>query len=339
MQHTDLITNKKHRIDRVVKINGIDFEEQFLADLIAKHMSNSSKGIRPTITTAYEIYSKESPAANQMKFQLDLARYYKYFTEVFGDLALDELRHWHIVQYRDIKLKQGLKTSTVRKHVGGLNAMLNMAFKHLDIDRLSPFRSLRIPNEGDDKKKLILVTSELIHKVKHSLMGFHTPHRLVALVQLNTGMRLSEPVFATLDDCVLDHEIPHLWVRPNQLSQRKTKSSVRAVPLYGVSLDAAKILYRHAKERNSQWLVPRYARYKGNNSCSAAIHKTLLEFEFHSHLFRHAFIDRLKACNDIPVRLAESITGHYSGGSEFNNYGTIGYTLEQKLEVIKRVAI
>ena len=339
MQHTDLIKTSKHHIDRIVRVNGIDFEEQFLADLIAKHMSNTSKGIRPTITTAYEIYSKESPASNEIKFQLDLARYYQYFLEVFGDLPLDELRHWHIVQYRDIKLAQGLKTSTVRKHVGGLNAMLNMAFKHLDIDRLSPFRSLRIPNEGNDKKKLIPVTSELIHKVKNSLIGFHAPHRLVALVQLNTGMRLSEPVFARLEDCVLDHEIPHLWVRPNQLSQRKTKSSVRAVPLYGVSLDAAKILYRYAKERNSQWLVPHYARYKGNNSCSAAIHKTLLEFQFHSHLFRHAFIDRLKACNDIPIRLAESITGHYSGGSEFNSYGTIGYTLEQKLEVVKRVAI
>lgn len=339
MQHTDLIKTSEQRIDRIVRVNGIDFEEQFLADLIAKHMSNTSKGIRPTITTAYEIYSKESPASNEIKFQLDLVRYYQYFLEVFGDLPLDELRHWHIVQYRDIKLAQGLKTSTVRKHVGGLNAMLNMAFKHLDIDRLSPFRSLRIPNEGNDKKKLIPVTSALIHQVKNALTGFHTPHRLVALVQLNTGMRLSEPVFARLDDCVLDHDIPHLWVRPNQLSQRKTKSSVRAVPLYGASLEAAKILHWYAEKKRSQWLVPHYARYKGNNSCSAAIHKTLLEFEFHSHLFRHAFVDRLKACNDIPIRLAESITGHYSGGSEFNSYGTIGYTLEQKLEVIKRVAI
>ena len=52
-----------------------------------------------------------------------------------------------------------------------------------------------------------------------------------------------------------------------------------------------------------------------------------------------AIIDRMKACNDIPVRLAESITGHSSGGSEFNTYGTIGYTLEQKLEVIKKVAV
>jgi hypothetical protein len=49
MQHTDLIKTSKHRIDRIVRVNGIDFEEQFLADLIAKHMSNTSKGIRPTL--------------------------------------------------------------------------------------------------------------------------------------------------------------------------------------------------------------------------------------------------------------------------------------------------
>jgi integrase len=69
------------------------------------------------------------------------------------------------------------------------------------------------------------------------------------------------------------------------------------------------------------------------------VNKVLRQFEFRSHMFRHAIIDRMKACNDIPTRLAESITGHSSGGSEFNTYGTVGYTLEQKLEIIKRVAI
>ena len=69
------------------------------------------------------------------------------------------------------------------------------------------------------------------------------------------------------------------------------------------------------------------------------MNKVLRQFEFRSHMFRHAIIDRMKACNDIPTRLAESITGHSSGGSEFNTYGTVGYTLEQKLEIIKRVAI
>jgi hypothetical protein len=47
----------------------------------------------------------------------------------------------------------------------------------------------------------------------------------------------------------------------------------------------------------------------------------------------------MKARNDIPTRLAESITGHSSGGSEFNTYGTVGYTLEQKRDVILKVLI
>lgn len=41
----------------------------------------------------------------------------------------------------------------------------------------------------------------------------------------------------------------------------------------------------------------------------------------------------------IPTRLAESITGHSSGGSEFNTYGTVGYTLEQKRDVILKVLV
>ena len=56
-------------------------------------------------------------------------------------------------------------------------------------------------------------------------------------------------------------------------------------------------------------------------------------------MFRHGLIDRMKPCNDIPTRLAESITGHSSGGSEFNNYGTIGYTLKQKLDVLNRIVV
>ena len=59
----------------------------------------------------------------------------------------------------------------------------------------------------------------------------------------------------------------------------------------------------------------------------------------HRTMFRHAFIDRLKACDDIPVKLAESITGHSSGGSDFDYYGTVGYSLEQKLAVIQRVEV
>lgn len=37
--------------------------------------------------------------------------------------------------------------------------------------------------------------------------------------------------------------------------------------------------------------------------------------------------------------LAESITGHGRDTSEFANYGSVGYTLEQKRHVIKQILV
>lgn len=326
-------------VKTLVKIRGVTFEEDFVAELISKHFNEQTLQESPTITTAFEIYIREHPHSHRKKFLDNSTRYFTYFLDLFGDLRLDELRHHHITQYRDFQLQRGLKPSSVRKHNNTLNAIINMAFKHLDIDKLSPFRALRIRGESDVTSKIPPITEDLIQAVKKRLMKSDAPYRLIALIQLNTGMRISEPTLARLDDCVLDHDIPHLWVRKNELSDRKTLASIRAVPLCGESLLAAKKLYKFAQRDGSDWLVPQYARDNGNSTCSATMNKCLKDLGFRSHMFRHAFIDRLKANNDIPTKLAESITGHSRGGSEFDTYGSVGYTLEQKRDVILKVLV
>jgi len=97
------------------------------------------------------------------------------------------------------------------------------------------------------------------------------------------------------------------------------------------------MLYQQARQIGSEWLVPQYARDNGNTTCSAAMNKYLKDLGFRSHMFRHAFVDRVKACNDIPTKLAESITVHSRCGSEFDSSGFVGYTLEQKRDVIMKV--
>ena len=327
------------KVERLINVNGMNFEEEFIAKIISEHMAKQKDGKLPTITDAFKIYMAENTSSHKPTFVKPARYHFRSFYELFGDLTLDELRHWHITKYRDYQLQRGLNPTSIRKHNNTLNAMLNLAFKHLDIDRLSPFRGLKIRGEGEIKRPMPIITDSLIHQVKSHLLKNSSPHKLVALVQLNTGSRLSEPLFAKLSDCVLEHDIPHLWVRKNSLTDRKTKASIRAIPLCGVSLEAAKELYKIAERKNSEWLVPQYARHNGNTSCSQIIKKTLKQFDFKSHMFRHAFIDRLKARNDIPIRLAESITGHSSGGSDFDMYGTVGYTLEQKREVILKILV
>jgi integrase len=326
-------------IQTLLRVKGVSFDEAFISELISKHFKDRSSEGAPTFRTAFEIYMREHPHAHRRKFHYNSTRYFTYFIEQFGDLRLDELRHHHITQYRDYQLARGLKPSSVRKHNNTLNAIINMAFKHLDIDRLSPFRALRIRGEADSVRPIPQITPALIHAVKERMLEDNSAYRLVALIQLNTGMRISEPTLARLDDCVLEHPVPHLWVRKNELTDRKTQASIRAVPLCGVSYEAAKKLYKRAWQLGSEWLVPQYARDNGNTTCSATMNKCLKDLGFRSHMFRHAFVDRVKACNDIPTKLAESITGHSRGGSEFDSYGSVGYTLEQKRDVIMKVLI
>lgn len=322
-----------------VSVNGIEFDEGFIAELVANHLRNKPVDAEPTVSTAFQIYMHERTGRKGQRFVADATRNCNYFISQFGDMPLRDLRHMHGAQFRDAQLAKGLNPVSVRKQFATLNAMLNLSFKYLDIDRLSPFRGLYIEGEGETKRYMRTITPELLQQVKAMLLKDRTQYKLVALLQLNTGFKLSEPMFALRKDLILDHEIPHLWIHRNELSDRKTKSSIRAVPLVGASYDAAVELNNISKWYDSQWLVTQYARENGNASCSAIINKYLKDLEFRSHMFRHALVDRLKACNDVPTRLAESITGHSSGGSDFNIYGTVGYTLEQKLEVLRRVEV
>ena len=65
---------------------------------------------------------------------------------------------------------------------------------------------------GQAKRHMAVVTPALIENVKARLLENRSNYALIGLIQLNTGMRLSEPVFARVEDCILDHPIPHLWI-------------------------------------------------------------------------------------------------------------------------------
>ncbi|PUE35538.1 tyrosine-type recombinase/integrase [Limnohabitans sp. Hippo4] len=333
-------SSNQNNSQQSISIDGIQIDRELIVQLLTKHLSsNLTQSQRYKFSEAFEIYLRERSKGNRKRFVATATRIYNNFIAQFGDLHLDEIKHCHGTQYRDAQLARGLNPTSIRKHFNTLNAVLNLAFKHLDIDRLSPFRGLHIAGVDEVKRYMRTITPELLEEVKHRLLIRKSQYKLVALVQLNTGMRISEPIFARREDLILKHEIPHIWVRKNELSDRKTKSSIRAIPLIGVSLDAARELDKIAERERSEWLVPRYAHDNGNTSCSAVINKYLRDLEFRSHMFRHALIDRLKSCNDIPTRLAESITGHSSGGSDFNTYGTVGYSLQQKLEVLQRIEV
>ena len=192
---------------RQVRLHGISFDEDFLSVLVAKHLTKQRWQVKHHLSDAFEIYMRENPSAHRRKFNRVSQHAYNQFVSQLGDIALDDLRHIHIAQFRDNLLARGLHPNSVRRHITVLNAIVNMAFKHLDIDRLSPFRGLFIRGEGELSRTIAPITIEQLRKVKAHLLNHPIPSRLAGLIQLNTGMRISEPVLARLDDLVLDHEI------------------------------------------------------------------------------------------------------------------------------------
>ena len=56
--------------------------------------------------------------------------------------------------------------------------------------------------------------------------------------------------------------------------------------------------------------------------------------DFRIHMFRHPFIYQLKCCGGVPVAIAKSITVHGCNDYEFEQYGSVGYSLGQKKAVI-----
>jgi hypothetical protein len=121
---TYLSTHIKKRIS----VGGIDVDEDFVKELLIKHLRQGDANDRPTLSDAFDIYMSENTSAHRRKFKLNANQYFNRFSAMYGDLYLDELKHWHITQYRDAMLAQGLHPNSIRKHNNILNAMINMAF-------------------------------------------------------------------------------------------------------------------------------------------------------------------------------------------------------------------
>lgn len=173
-----------------VSVAGAEFDESFLAELLRDYFAKQAGGVRPTITTAFRIYMQESGGERRRKFAADAKHHFENFKGQFGDIYLDELKHYHAALYRDAQLAKGLNPTSVRKHMACFSAMLNVAFRYLSIDRLSPFRSLSILNEGKFKRHMPIITRELTLAVKQRLIELNRPNGYVGLIQLNTGCRL-----------------------------------------------------------------------------------------------------------------------------------------------------
>ncbi|SOC38101.1 hypothetical protein SAMN05892877_1058 [Rhizobium subbaraonis] len=199
-------------------------------------------------TDSRDMWLNLSHRARQKKWNKYKEAVTDFEKEMGADLDILKLTKKQVYEYRSKLLERvetgRIKVDTVRKKLMWLRVIVRHAYE-ID-DRKgddSPFENLRpIKGIGDEVKRPPILNDEAIAIRKHfAEIGAHPELIAICAVLENTGAHASEIVMLAKDDIVLDAEIPHLLIRPNEFrSMLKTDNRIRKVPLVGIALAAMK---------------------------------------------------------------------------------------------------
>jgi integrase len=170
-----------------------------------------------------EKYITEHSKPLKKSYKCDLSRL-KNLIPYFGDLYIDEIRNYHVSEYRKLRMQEKaankkdlVAPSTINRELGLLRNMLNMASEWHELE----LKPLKIEMAKEEQKERILSEQEirlLIDNAEPTL-------RHLILVALNSGMRKSEILNLEWNQVNLDEGFITLIAR-------KTKSrKIRRIPL------------------------------------------------------------------------------------------------------------
>ncbi|WP_150108722.1 MULTISPECIES: tyrosine-type recombinase/integrase [unclassified Methylobacterium] len=301
---------------------------------------------RALLSDALAAYLQNHDKGNQPKFVADTKRSLGHVFTLVGDFPLNTYERKHANAVRDGLLKEGNKTTTVRRHLNSIRAVFNFGLREYNLrSHGNPFEGLKIPREAEDAGGRKPFTSEELRTISAACLQKGDDIRQIMALQADTGARIAEIVGLRVGDVVLDHETPHINIRPHLALGRtlKNANSERLVPLVGLAVWAARKAVEAAQQapESSGWLFPRYAADRNIKAASAAqtINKWLseaLKIEKTTHSFRHAMRDRLRHA-DVPEEF-QNLIGGWGTRSIGQGYGQ-GYRLGQLREQLEKVVL
>ena len=309
-------------------------DEEWLLLRLGKQLglaSGSTQNLTPTLSATLHRYLKLRGKDKPKNFYQTAHRNIKLVINMLGDKPLNEYSSIEAGRLRDRLIERQLSPMSVRRAFTCVKAIFNFGLAEYGLDCANPFARIHMPL-GNVKKRLPIPV-ETIREIQIACFEIDDDLRwLVALIS-DTGMRLSEAAGLALEDICLDHEVPHINLRPHPWRRLKTQQSERQIPLVGAALWAAERLVAE----DGQWCFPRYTNAEScnGNSASAALNKWLkhkFSREALVHGFRHSFRDRLRVVNG-PTEMIDQLGG-WSANSVGGRYGT-GFDLKNLSSLMK----
>jgi integrase len=303
--------------------------------LLVDPLADQPSSDLPTLLEAQDIYLSTKGVNKNPLFFTHTKRAVGYVVGLLGDKSLDLYTGLDAARFRDKLIDRGLKTSSVRRNITIIKAVINFTIHELGLNCKNAFSHVYLYEEEKIKSRTISI--EDIRKVQGECFNRKDELRLLIALISDTGMRLSEALGLQVEDLVVEANIPYIELKPNDVRTLKTSTSRRQIPLVGASLEVA----RHIKNTcSSSYCFPRYISDQccKANSASAAGNKWLktISKSIVIHGFRHSFRDRLRAV-ETPTEVIDQLGG-WSITSVGQGYGE-GYKLDVLHKYMKLIAL
>ena len=145
---------------------------------------------------------------------------------MFGFQTCDQYSSRDAVLLREWLLKKGLSHSSFQRAFSGVKAVINFVIFKLGLECQNAFSRVYLPSHDNPKKRNAVSQRNMI-KLKQQCLDLDDDIRSLVALIFDNGMRLSEAAGLLIEDLKLDHEVPHLIVKPHPHRRLKTSCSKR----------------------------------------------------------------------------------------------------------------
>ncbi len=254
------------------------------------------------------------------------------FVGLCGDIAMDDITREHGQNFyrwwlNRIEGAEALSGSAGNRDVGNMRKIYRQFYAYQGEERPNPFRDL---SYRDSKRKIPPFPTAWIRDrimAPGALDAMNREARLICLAMIETGARPSEIANLLPGQIVLDANVPYISIEPAEDREIKTTSSVREIPLVGVSLEAMRLSpagfprYRD-KETNLSNALMKF--FRTNGLFPTADHRI--------YSFRHSFEKRMaEAGLDYGLRCL--LMGHATDRPAYGDGGSMEYRQTELLKI------
>ena len=312
----------------------------------AEAMLGTVKPTHISLSKAFELYCTQLAIDDQLSMSDEQKAGWKKakkraitnFTAICGDLAMDEIERKHAQEFRkwwgarvaSKDPKKRVHPDTANRDLGNMRALYRAYWEHEgDIDRPNPFDKMRfnsaqhkdVPPFSDEWIKTKILVPGAFGKLNIEAM-------LIFLALVETGCRPSEIANLRQENIVLDHSVPHLSLKNRDDRKLKSRSSVRKIPLLGVSLEALKRApngFPKYRDRSASLSATLLKSFRVNGLFPSDDHRI--------YSIRHSFENRMKEA-EIDYELRCILMGHRTGRPYYGSGGTLKFRHDQLKKII-----